>query len=163
MPMSWAMTRSVCLLFVIFVTLVTGLFLALEGASLIPGYQSEQERILVFVVGSRAGVERVRRAVDPARILASSPDAIALAEGRMVVSNAEAVGGPFVEAGWIDRPIEMFHLERSNGLNRSRSSKESNSVDPERLAKLRALVHKRTLSRGEQLMVMQAMNDGVDF
>ena len=36
-------------------------------------------------------------------------------------------------------------------------------VDPERLEKLRQLVHKPPLTAGEQLFVLKALNDGIAF
>ncbi len=139
-----------------------GTFLALENPGWLPG-GGESDRVLVFLVGSRAGVERVRAAVDPARVVASTADAIALREGRIVAVNAEAVAAPYTEAGWIERDIEIFHVEKNDGLKRNKSSEGAPDVDPERLARLRSLVSKPMLTAGEQLFVLQAMNDGIEF
>jgi hypothetical protein len=139
-----------------------GTYLALERPAWVP-YYGRSERVMVFLVGSRSGVERVRKAVDSSRIVASTPDAIALIEGRIVAVDATAVEGPYKQAGWMDRDLEFFHVQKADHLKASRHVGEGVEVDPERLARLRQLVHKPTLSAGEQMFVLQAMNDGVQF
>jgi hypothetical protein len=120
--------------------------------------------VLVFLVGSRAGVDRVRKAVDPARIVADGPDALALVEGRIVAVDSAAVSVPFTAAGWIDREIELLRVEpREPGYRQSQVASAGGEVDPARMARLRDLIHQPTLSAGEQLFVLQAMNDGVAF
>ena len=42
--------------------------------------------VLVLLVADRSGVASVRAAVDPGRILAETPDAIVLREGRVVAT-----------------------------------------------------------------------------
>jgi hypothetical protein len=117
----------------------------------------------VFVVGDRAGIERVRRAVDPARIVHESHDALALDPGRILATEVAAVSRPLQDAGWADRRIEIFRVERADPFERPDEGPAGAEVDPERLARLRELVKKPTLSYGEQIFVLQAMNDGIEF
>ncbi|MGH0035147.1 MAG: hypothetical protein ACQGVK_08955 [Myxococcota bacterium] len=145
------------------IVLAGGLFVALERPDWVPvvGGGAGEEPVLIFLVGSRGGVESVKQAVDPARIVAESPDAIALAEGRMVATTADAASAPLMAAGWGDREIELFVVAKNDGLDRkARSGKGGGSDDP-RFGRLMELMNKPTLSRGEALFVMQAMNDGV--
>jgi hypothetical protein len=120
--------------------------------------------VLVFLVGGPEGVEGVRRSVDPSRIVFSSQGAVALQEGRIVAAGQDAVGEPLMAAGWIDREIEIFTVARRDILPTKHGGDGANKdVDPERLARLNELVKKPTLSYGEQLFVLQAMNDGIVF
>lgn len=140
-----------------------GTFLALERPAWLPVW-GKTERVLVFVVGSRDRVELVRKAVDPRRIVGESADAVALVEGRIVAANADAVGAIYQRIGWMDRRIEMFDVRRAEHLKRTRGQGGSGGdADEERLAKLRALVEKPTLTAGEQMFVLQAMADGIEF
>jgi hypothetical protein len=163
--------RSLIALSALFVVVSGGLLLTLEGpkyipamAELMPGAASSQNKVLVFLVGDSAGVDRVRSAVDPSRIVWSSPDAVALKEGRVVAAGQEAVGDLLKGVGWIDREIEIFTVAQRDLLPPRRGSGEANQdVDPERLARLGEIMKKPTLSYGEQLFVLKAMNDGVVF
>jgi len=139
-----------------------GTYLALERPTWVP-YYGKTDRVLVFLVGDRGGVERVRKAVDSSRIVASSPDAIALVEGRIIAVSAQAAEGPYKSAGWMERDLEFFHVEKADHLKAARQQGEGGEVDPERMEKLRQLVSKPTLSAGEQVFVLQAMNDGIEF
>jgi len=136
-----------------------GLFIALERPSWVPLLGAKPEPVLVFLVGDRRGVEVMRRAVDPARIVAESPDAIALVEGRMVATTPEAVSAPLMQAGWQDREIELLKVPRNDGLRRP--SRGGTAGDDPRMAKLVELMNKPELSQGGALFVLQAMNDGL--
>lgn len=165
--------RSMIALTAFFVVVSGGLLLTLEGpkfipamASLVPGQVDDSDKVLVFLVGDPRGVDRVRSSVDPGRIVWSTPEAVALKEGRIVAAGQHAVGEPIKEAGWMDREIEIFTVAKRDILPpRGGGMQDGNGeeVDPERLARLRELVKKPTLSYGEQLFVLQAMNDGVQF
>lgn len=141
------------------------LFVALERPSWLPRALSApaEAPVLVFLVGDRAGIERVRRAVDPTRIVHESDDALALDPGRILATDVSAVSRPLGEAGWTDRRIEIFHVERADPFERPEEGPAGVETDPERLARLRELVKKPTLSYGEQLFVLQAMNEGIEF
>lgn len=163
--------RSFIALAAFFVVVSGGLVLTLEGpkwipamADLVPGRANDDDRVLVFLVPGPEGVDRVRRSVDPSRITFSGPMAIALKEGRIVAAGQDAVSEPIMAAGWIDREIEIFTVARRDILPAKGGAGGANEdVDPERLERLAALVKKPTLSYGEQLFVLQAMNDGVVF
>jgi len=137
--------------------LSTGLFLALERPTWLPGTQEQEEPVLVFLVGHRSGVAALKAAVDPSRILAESPDAVALAEGRVVATDPSAVAAPLLAAGWGDRPVELLAVPR----RRESADADAAEVDDERMARLMELVKKPSLSYGEAMVVMQAMNDGL--
>jgi len=157
------MLKAVVPLMISMAMLSGGAFLVLERPAWLPVY-GETGRVLVFVVGDRERVDLVRRAVDPGRIVGDSPDAIALAEGRIVAANADAVGAIYQQAGWMERKIELFDVQRADHLARARKQAGGGGeADEERLQKLRALVDKPTLSAGEQMFVLQAMNDGLEF
>lgn len=164
--------RTFIALAAFFVAVSGGLLLTLEGPKWMPalaewvpgGAARADDRVLVFLVGGREGVERVRRSVHPSRVAFSSPDAIALVEGRIVAAGQDAVGEALMTAGWIDRDIEIFTVARRDILPAKHAGGGANeNVDPERLARLNELVKKPTLSYGEQLFVLQAMNDGIVF
>jgi len=140
-------------------------FVALERPAWLPDAwaAAAEGRVLIFVVGDERGVQSVREAVDPARILYASDDAVVLAEGRVVATSTSAVSQPLNELGWRDRELEFFHVERADPFGRSAGGGDAESVDPERMAKLRTLVNKPTLTYGEQIFVLQAMNDGIEF
>lgn len=146
--------------------LSAGLIAWLEQPAWLPDEISAepQQKVLVFLVGDPRGIENVRRAIDPGRLLYASADAIVLVEGRIVATDVTAVSGPINDVGWRDRPLEIFHVERADPFGRTKAvGADGAEVDPERLARLRDLVKKPTLSYGEQLFVLQAMNDGVAF
>jgi hypothetical protein len=140
------------------------LFLGLEKPEWVPGLDAPSDRVLVFIVGTPEGVDRVRKAVAPERVVAATSDAFALAEGRIVAANVEAVAGPYTEAGWTDRELEFFVIEKNDRPVRGRQlAADAMGMDEERLARLQELLHQKTLSYGEQIFVLQAMNDGYVF
>jgi hypothetical protein len=120
------------------------------------------QRVLVFLVPGPHDVERVRGAVDPTRVAYSDGRAIALIEGRIVAVDAGAASHSINELGWRDRAIEIFRVDRAD-VARPSGGNRAMDVDPERMARLRELVRQPTLSAGEQMFVLQAMNDGIEF
>jgi hypothetical protein len=158
-----AMLKRAVLAVISFAILSGGTYLALERPSWVP-LVGEKDKILVMLVANRAGVARVRASVDPARIVAESADAIALVEGRIIAAGAEAVSGPYTEAGWMDRELQFLSVAQADPMGAARQANAGGAgVDPERQARIRELVSKPTLSAGEQMFVLQAMNDGVEF
>ncbi len=140
--------------------LAAGLFLALERPTWLAAV-ADAEPVLVIVVGDRSRVALMREAVDPARIVADSPDAIALAEGRLFAADAVAVSDSLERAGWTDRKIEIFTVSKSgDSQRRGGSGAERGERDP-RMERLMELMNKPRLSRGEALFVLSAMNDGL--
>jgi hypothetical protein len=116
---------------------------------------------LVFLVGNRGAVELMKRAVDPARIVAESPDAIALVEGRIIAAAPSAVSDLIMQTGWSARRIDLFTLPKSDGLNRGRTASARGKQRDPRMGRLTELINKPTLSQSEALFALQAMDDGL--
>ena len=88
----------------------------------------DQEPVLVLLVGDERGVAAVRSAVDADRILADSPGAFVLREGRVVASGVEAVGGPLAEAGLAGRPLELLSVSLAAPVKRTRARKQHSRI-----------------------------------
>jgi hypothetical protein len=115
----------------------------------------EPAPVLVLLVPDRAGVAAVRAAVDPARILAETPEAIVLREGRVVATTPEVVGGPLTEAGFADRSIELWAASQRSPRKGERSEDEVPS--------LAALASKPTLTLVEVLAILNGSVNGVEL
>ena len=120
----------------------------------------EEEPIEVFLVGSPAGVERMRRVVDPDQIVARTPGAIALKGGRLFAARQGAVGASLSAAGWSDRTLEILVVTARDNPGPMPQGPTADGSS-ERMARLSKLMKQKSLSAGEQLFVLQAMNDGV--
>jgi hypothetical protein len=160
------MTKSIIIGSMAALMLSVGLFVARERPEWVPimGHEEKEEPVLVFLVGSPQGVAMMRRAVDPGRVVAETPNAIALAEGRMVAASAEAVGAPLVAAGWSDRKLEIITVPKSEGLERSSQAGpggQGGGADDPRMARLAELRNKPTLNVGDLIFLMNAMNNGL--
>jgi hypothetical protein len=114
----------------------------------------EPPSVLVLLVSDRSGVASVRAAVDPARILAETPDAIVLREGRAVATGPEVVGGPLTEAGFADRSIELWKAT-------PRDPRDEGGGEDEGLS-LAALAAKPTLTPLEVLAILNGSVGGVE-
>lgn len=149
-----------------FAVLVMLGFVALEGERVGQslGLLAEDEPVLVFTIPSEASLLRVRAAVAPSRVLHEDEDGLALEGGRVYVSALEEAGDLIEAAGWVERPIQIVGLGMAVDEDGAEgSSGRAGLSDEERLARLRRLVHKPTLTRGEQVFVLQAMNDGLEL
>lgn len=140
-----------------------GTFVALEGENL--GEQIgliEGDPVLVFVVPQPENTRRIRSAVPNERVLWESEAGFALVGERVITSSFEAAGEVIKGAGWLDRPIQIVTLDAD-----PEEELESDGVSPasreDRRKRLLELVHQPTLSRGEQMFVLQAMNDGIEI
>jgi hypothetical protein len=120
------------------------------GKSLASG---ESASVLVLLVGDRAGVGAVRAAVDPTRILAETPDAIVLREGRVVATGPEVIGGPLVEAGFAERSIEVWAASRGDPWKRGEGEDQKLS--------LAALAKKPALTPLEVLAILNGSVEGL--
>ncbi len=94
---------------------VVVLFLVLLVAGLtLPDWKAyvvgEEPPVHVFVIGSVEAVQSVREVIAPERVLASTPEAIVLREGRIIASSAEAVGDPLTAVGWVDRELDIVSV-----------------------------------------------------
>ncbi|UCE86663.1 MAG: hypothetical protein JSU66_02690 [Deltaproteobacteria bacterium] len=137
-----------------------GLAAALAGPRWF-GARASGEPVLVILVRDRSGVALVRAAVDPGRIVAERPDALALAEGRVVAAGPEAVPALLGLAGWQDRELELFGLPARDAARRPGAKPLPDPEREARRARLYELMKKPMLSAGEGLFVLQAMNDGL--
>jgi hypothetical protein len=117
----------------------------------------EPEPVLVLLVPNQSGVAAVRAAVDPARILAETPEAIVLQEGRVVATTPEAVGEPLSEAGLADRSIELWAVRQRS----PRTPREREQGGDEGLS-LAALANKPTLTLVEMLAILNGQVGGVE-
>jgi hypothetical protein len=115
----------------------------------------ESPSVLVLLVSDRAGVASVRAAVDPARILVETPDALVLREGRVVATGPEAVGGPLTEAGFADRSIELWRASRPD------PRRKGGSEDGE--LSLAVLAAKPTLTPLEVLAILNGSVRGAEL
>jgi len=121
---------------------------------------TEKDPVLVFVIPSVENARRVRAAIAPERIALQSQQGLALMGGRVVALSLDDAGDIIEEAGWVDHPIQIVRLEDPGPEEGEEFEPGS---DEARLARLRSLVHKPTLSRGEQMFVLMAMNDGIEL
>ena len=133
--------------------------------------------VLVLFVGRH--FDRIVETTNPDRVVAVVPGAIATLDGRIMAVDATAVGEAISEAGWIDRPIEIFDAGIDDDRRRWASAGGGDSWpgttnDPSALSKqgpgeagrrerLRELMAKKELSPGEQIFVVSAMNDGIEL
>jgi len=158
------MVRGLLSLFGCLALLSGGTFLALERPSWLPVF-GRTPQVMVVLVGNRQAVERVRSAVTPERLVATSADAIALRGGWIVAANPESVAAPYRAAGWMDREIAFLHVGRADwsGARAGSAGDGSDADRDDRLARLHELAKKPTLSAGEQMFVLQAMNDGMEL
>jgi hypothetical protein len=113
------------------------------------------EPVLILLVGSDESVDRVRDAVDPERIVASTPHAFAVVDGHIVAADAEAASAPLNAAGWSDRPIEILGAERVTG---SPDAQAGASHVPDAPPPLAELAKKPTLTPGEAMRLLEHMN-----
>jgi hypothetical protein len=115
----------------------------------------DPDPVLVLLVADRSGVAAVRAAVEPTRILAETPDAIVLREGRVVATSPEVVGGPLGEAGFTDRSIELWAPSRRNRQKREKGEGAGLS--------LAALAKKPTLTPLEVVAILNGSVPGVSL
>jgi hypothetical protein len=145
----------------LFAILVVMTVAAFEGKNFAKKHGvAEQDPVLVFVIPSVENARKVRAAVAPERIALQSQKGLALMGGRVVALNLDDAGDVIEEAGWVDHPIQIVRLEDPEPAEGEQF--ESGS-DEARLARLRSLVDKPTLTRGEQMFVLMAMNDGIEL
>jgi hypothetical protein len=149
----------------LFAALILGTFMAFEGESL--GKKMgilEGDPVLVFVVPRLESARRIRAAVSNDRVIWEGDAGFALLGERVVTSSFEDAGEVIKRAGWLDRPIKIVTLEADAEEGGDGSSEPGSPASREaRMARLRELVNQPTLTRGEQMFVLQAMNDGIEI
>jgi hypothetical protein len=116
---------------------------------------SEPEAVLVLLVPDRSGVAMVGAAVDPARILVRTADAIVLREGRVIATGFEVVGEPLTTAGFADRSIELWAATPSDRWKPDEPAEGELS--------LATLAKKPTLTPGEVIALLNGSVDGVSL
>ncbi len=115
---------------------------------------SAEEPVMVMLVGDAERVAAIRDAVDPDRIVASTPDAFALVEGRIIATSVEAASRPLNQAGWASRSIEIVVPPRKltpgyAAVQRGGPGSEDPSV---------ALKDRDVLSQDQALKLLNAMD-----
>jgi len=117
--------------------------------------------VTILLIPDAEGVRAIRHAIDPDRIVASSPDAFALAEGRIVATSVENASGPLNQAGWSKRPIEIV-TPPSRATPRFESARSS-SREAAPADAVSALKDKRVLTRNESIRLLNEMSQRGDF
>ena len=149
----------------ILAALIMGTFVALEGEQI--GKRMgivEEDPILVFVVPRPESAARIRSVVSPERILWEGDAGFALVGDRVITTSFDQAGEVIMGAGWIDRPIQIVTLDADPDAEEDAEAGGEGKASPEaRRKRLLELVHKPTLSRGEQMFVLSAMNDGIEI
>ncbi len=150
----------------LFAALIMGTFVALEGEQL--GKKIglvEADPVLVFVIPQPENAARIRKAVSDDRILWEGDAGFAFAGDRVIAMSYEEAGSVISGAGWIDRPIQIVTLDADPDEEATADGDgEDAQASPEaRRKRLLELVNQPTLSRGEQMFVLSAMNDGIEL
>lgn len=141
-----------------------GTFVALEGEKI--GKEMgliEGDPVLVFVVPQAESKQRIRTAVSKDRVVWEGEAGFALVGERVVTSSFEQAGEVIKGAGWLDRPIRIVTLQAVPEEEGAESEAGSPASREARRKRLLELVNQPTLSRGEQMFVLQAMNDGIEL
>ncbi len=160
------MKSRISLICLAFFGLVVATVVVFEGPGLVErSGLAEQDPVLVFVIPGLENARRLRASITPERIVWQGNQGLALAGGRILALNLDDAGDVIEAAGWVDRPIQIVQLDdpkREEGTEGEAGSEGGLSRE-ERLTRLRGLVNQPTLSRGEQLFVLSAMNDGLEI
>ena len=145
--------------------LIMGTYVTLEGENVARDLGIvEGDPVLVFVVPLPESERRIRSAVTRERIVWQGDEGMALVGGRVVTPSLDQAGDVIERAGWVDRPIQVVtHSADMDDEAEGAEDRNSPASREERLARLRSLVNKPTLTRGEQMFVLQAMNDGLQI
>lgn len=141
-----------------------GTFVALEGEKI--GKEVgliEGDPVLVFVVPQPESKQRIRKAVSQDRVVWEGEAGFALVGERVVTSSFEQAGEVIKGAGWLDRPIRIVTLQADPEEEGAESEAGSPASREARRKRLLELVNQPTLSRGEQMFVLAAMNDGIEL
>ncbi|MBC8187768.1 MAG: hypothetical protein H8E78_06135 [Proteobacteria bacterium] len=149
----------------ILAALIMGTFVALEGENIGKSMGLvEEDPVLVFVIPHPENAVRIRSVVPKQRVLWEGDAGFALVGDRVIATSFEEAGKVIQGAGWINRPIQIVTLAADPD---EKSDAEGGAGDPAsrepRRKRLLELVHKPTLTRGEQMFVLSAMNDGIEI
>jgi hypothetical protein len=147
----------------LFAALIMGTFVALEGENI--GKEMgliEGDAVLVFVVPLPENTRRIRAAVSPDRVVWEGDAGFALVGERVITTSFEQAGEVIKGAGWLDRPIRIVTLQADPDEDDEPEAGSPASREARR-TRLLELVNQPTLSRGDQMFVLQAMNDGIEI
>ncbi len=113
-----------------------------------------EEPVTVMLVGDPESVAEIRDAVDPDRIVASTPQAFALIEGRIIATSIEAASRPLNQAGWASRSIEIALPPKKRTPRYAAAQDEATqNGDP-----LVALKDKDVLTQGQTMRLLNEMD-----
>lgn len=125
--------------------------------------EADPTPVLVFAIPGAGALERVRAAIPDDRVLLEDEAGFAHRKGRIYVRHVASAGPLINRGGWVDRPIQIVSLGEDDAQAEGTSPGGSALSPEQRMARLRQLVHKKSLTRGEQVFVLQAMNDGLEI
>jgi len=147
-----------------FAGLVFFSFMALEGKDVAQdlGLVEEDEPVLIFEIPHPEHLANVRRAIADERVLEEGEGGFSVRGGRVYVQDVGRAGDFIERGGWVDQPVQIVGLGMEAEDDRSDGAEPALTPE-ERRARLYALVKKPTLTRGEQMFVLQAMNDGIEI
>jgi hypothetical protein len=155
----WQMTLVFAVLALLFFVVLEGR-MGGQGTGLLDAKNSP---VLVFVIPGQQSLARVRTAIRDERLLFENDHGFAVSGARVYVSD-RAYAGDLISMGkWVERPIKIVSLGGDEGAGWQAGDSAAEISQQQRIAKLRKLVHKTSLSRVEQLFVLQAMNDGLEI
>lgn len=147
-----------------FAGLVIFSFMALEGKDVAQelGLVEEDEPVLVFEIPHPEHLANVRRAIADERVLEEQDGGFSVRGARVYVQDVGRAGDFIERGGWVDQPVQIVGLGMESEDEGDGGAKPAMTPE-ERRARLYELVKKPTLSRGEQMFVLQAMNDGIEI
>ncbi len=158
------MTNPFFQLGAVFAGLVILFLVALEGKELARtfGLMAEDEPVLVFEIPHPDRLASVRKAIGDERILEERDGGFSVKSGRVYVLERGQAGAFIGRGGWIDQPVQIVGLGMDRDEEIQDGAKSVMSREETR-ARLDDLMNKASLTRGEQLFVLKAMNDGVEI
>lgn len=144
------------------VALAVGVF---EGDALAErlGVGASAEPVLVFEIPHPQHFAQVRSAISTDRVFEEGQGGFSLRGGRVYVQDVGEAGDLIERAGWVERPIQIVSLGMDDESEAGADDKPAPISREEREARLRSLVNKPSLTRGEQIFVLSAMNDGIEI
>ena len=147
-----------------FAGLVILFLVVLEGKELAQtfGLRAEDEPVLVFEIPHPDRLASVRKAIRDECILEERDVGFSVKSGRVYVLDRGQAGAFIGRGGWIDQAVQIV------GVGMDRDEEIEDGAKPvmsreETRARLDDLMKKASLTRGEQLFVLKAMNDGVEI
>ena len=155
------------MLFAAFVLITVVAFQAKDVGSSIGLLEEQEQPVLVFTIPERSRLARVRAVIADDRILWEGDEGFALVNARIYVRDLRQAGELIQTGDWVDRPVQIVSLGMDSGeadASETVAGQGGAGLSPEqRLARIRQLVNKPSLTRAEQVFVLQAMNDGLEI